>query len=36
MGYVISLLDPEHWEGVTAKAQNNSRESANVPDAVTV
>jgi hypothetical protein len=36
LGYVISLLGPEQWEGVSAKAQNSSGELANGPDAVPV
>jgi hypothetical protein len=32
LGYVISLSGPECWEGVSAKAQTSSRESANGPE----
>jgi hypothetical protein len=36
LGYVISLSGPYHWDGVNAKAQKSSGESANGPDAIPV
>jgi hypothetical protein len=36
LGYIIPLLGPECWEGVSAMAQNSFGESINGPDAVPV